>query len=76
MCPLMDAGNGEMPDTLWLALTPHEAKRIRDALDVWLTKKPDDPEWHFHVVDRFGRALTVDVMEPDDPRFPGFAKRP
>ncbi len=67
--PQMDAGDGEMPETIRLSWTPEEVERIRDALNVWLISMPDDPERHLHVVDRFGRALTVDVMEPDDPRF-------
>jgi hypothetical protein len=72
----MDAGNGDMPDSLWLALTPDEVREFRDALDGWLTKRPDDPEWHFHIVDGFGRLLTVDVMEPDDPRFATRSAKP
>ena len=76
MCPQMDAGNGDMPETLWLALTPDEVRAFRDALDGWLAKKPDDPEWHFHITDGVGRVLTVDVMEPDDPRFAARSPKP
>ncbi|HTU79339.1 MAG TPA: hypothetical protein VMF09_11320 [Solirubrobacteraceae bacterium] len=69
MCPMMDAGDGVLRETLWLTLTPDEARELIASLSGWLVKRPDDPEWHCHVVDDYGRILTVDLMEPDDPRF-------
>ena len=67
----MDTGQGEPAvETLWLSLTPTEAREFRDELDRWLAERPEDPGWHSHGCGDFGRILTVDVMEADDPRFP------
>jgi hypothetical protein len=64
----MDGGDGQL-DVLWLALTPTEAQEFRDALDGWLTDWPNDPNWHFHIMDGHGRTLTVDIVEAADARF-------
>jgi hypothetical protein len=72
--PLIEDGE-KARETVWMALTPDEVRELRDALDDWLARKSDEPEWHFHLVDKFGRVLTVDVMEPDDARFAGRSSR-
>lgn len=76
MCPQWAVAYGDVPETLWLALTPDEVRELRDALHGWLTRRPYDPVRHFQIVDDFGRALTVDVVAPDDPRFTTRPARP
>jgi hypothetical protein len=70
----MDTGDA-LPDTLWLALTRDEARRLIDELTAWLKDGPPHPQYNIGIVDPTGDTLLVEVVESDDPRFASrFAK--
>ena len=62
-------------DTLWLGLTRDEASKLRDELSKWLSDGPPNQHYNIGIVDSFGRTLSAEVVDSDDPRFASrFAK--